>query len=355
MHDPLAIAARFRLDEAPRAVERWGSGHIHETWRVRGERTSWLLQRVNHEIFRDVPALMENLVRVTHHLARGHVVAHPTLNVVPARDGAWTVRGEDGTWWRMFDFIENGRSHDTVRSAGQAYAAAAAFGKFQALLADLPPPPLREILPRFHDTPHRLAALTSAIALDPCHRADGVRAEIEFALARRRLAHSLVDAHRDGSIPARVTHNDTKLNNVLFAGDTDEVLCVVDLDTVMPGLALYDLGDLLRTAATRAAEDERDPGKVTFDTRLARAIIHGYLSTAGRMLTDNERDMIDVAGPVITLETGIRFLTDHLSGDTYFRIHRPGHNLDRCRAQFALVQAMERSAVEIARFAAQDD
>jgi Ser/Thr protein kinase RdoA (MazF antagonist) len=242
----------------------------------------------------------------------------------------------------MFVFIENSRSCDTLETPDQAFQAAKAFGQFQKQLADLPEPRLHETIPHFHDTPKRFAAFEQSIAADTWNRAATVKAEIEFAYRRESLASSLLDLHAQGKMPERTTHNDTKINNILFDRGTNEGLCVIDLDTAMPGLPLYDFGDMVRTATCFAAEDERDLSKVELQMPFYEALVQGYLSAADKFLNRTEKTHLALAGKLITFEQGLRFLADYLAGDSYYKIQREGHNLDRCRTQFKLVESIER-------------
>jgi aminoglycoside phosphotransferase (APT) family kinase protein len=242
----------------------------------------------------------------------------------------------------MYDFITNAHTHDVIRSPEQAYQAAHAFGLFQCQLADLPGGRLHETIPNFHNTPARFANFARALAEDVCGRAQEAAPEIGFALAHENLAGVLLDLNARGDIPERVTHNDTKINNVMLDDATGKGICVIDLDTVMPGLALYDFGDLVRTSTSPAAEDETDLGKVAMQMPMYQALVAGYLDAAGGVLTPTEKAHLAFSGKLITLEIGIRFLTDFLQGDVYFKTKRPRHNLDRCRTQFALVTDIER-------------
>lgn len=346
-----AIASRFQVEGPVVAVEPHGSGHINSSFRVRclgaGAESSYLLQRINTAIFTDPAALMENIGRVTAHL-RTKAAGEPdagrrVLTPVPAQYGELLHREGDGSCWRMYRFLERTTTYDRVESAAQARTAAHAFGHFQSLLADLPAPPLHETIPHFHDTPRRFQAFRQTVEADVANRAAGCRAEIDFLLQREPLAGALLRAQ----LPERVTHNDTKLNNVLFDTATGEPLCVVDLDTVMPGLALYDLGDMVRTATCSAAEDEEDLSRVAMQMPLYRALLEGYTAGAGGFLSDVEKAHLHLAGPVITYEQALRFLADHLAGDVYYKTARPGHNLQRCRTQIALLESMERHAAEM--------
>jgi hypothetical protein len=341
-----AVSCQFQIGGEFVGATPYGSGHINDTWCAvfshAGVPARFILQRVNTNIFRNPAALMENIQRVTAHLA-AQVAGEPdcsrrVLTLIPARDGlAWHVDA-DGHWWRVYRFIERTRSYDAVESPEQAFQAAREFGQFQKLLATLPAPRLHETIPDFHHTPKRFKALQEAIASDAAGRAILAKPEIDFALAHQSLAGVLLDAN----LPERVTHNDAKLNNVLLDEATGEGICVIDLDTVMPGLALYDFGDMARTTTSPAEEDERDLSKVNLQFPMFEALVRGYLSSAGSFLTKAEKQHIASSGKLITFEQGIRFLTDYLAGDTYFKVHRDGHNLDRCRTQFKLLESIER-------------
>jgi len=339
------IARAFEIPGEFLSAEPTGSGHINDSYRVTfqldAQPAHYLLQRINHRIFTDPAALMRNIQRVTAHLAQ-KLAAEPdrqrrTLTLIPTRDARAWHTDLHGNHWRVYRFIERARSFDIVQTPAQAYQAAHAFGRFQCLLADLPAPRLDEIIPGFHHTPQRFAAFQYAIAADIANRARLARPEIDFALARGAIAGILLDAH----LPERVTHNDTKLNNVLLDDPTGEAICVIDLDTVMPGLAPFDFGDMVRTATSPAAEDELDLAKVTMQWPMFDALLRGYLASAGGFLTPAERGHLVAAARLIPFENGLRFLTDYLAGDTYYKVHRPAHNLDRCRTQFKLVASIE--------------
>jgi hypothetical protein len=354
-HNLKVLAAQFQVHGEFLEAEPFGSGHIHETFRAAfnqgGVVLRYLLQRINQHVFKNPAAIMENVLRVTEHI-RGKLkcpgdVSRRVLTVVPARDGTLFHIDGGGNYWRMYVFIESARSCDTIETPEQAFQAAKEFGHFQKLLADLPEPRLHDTIPDFHNTPKRFAALEHAIATDTWNRAATVKAEIDFAYRRQALASTLLDLHAQGKIPERTTHNDTKINNVLFDADTKEGLCVIDLDTVMPGLSLYDFGDMVRTATCFAAEDERDLSKVELQMPYYEALARGYLSTADKFLNRTEKTHLASAGKLITFEQGVRFLADYLAGDSYYKIHREGHNLDRCRTQFKLVESIERQEEEM--------
>ena len=345
-HDLRAVTRHFQLHGEFVSAAPYGNGHINDTYCVvcdqGGSPVRYISQRINHNIFKNPVALMENVRRVTDHLA-GKLAAAPdrtrrVLTVIPARDGKSYHCDADGNYWRVYIFIEKAATYDAVETTQQAFAAAKAFGRFQNLLADLPAPRLHDTIPDFHHTPKRFAAFEAALAADAFNRAALARPEIEFALANRLMAGVLLDAR----LPERVTHNDTKLNNVMLDEATGEGICVIDLDTVMPGLALYDFGDMVRTTTSPAREDERDLTKVRMQFPMFEALVRGYLASAAGHLTAAERSFLPFAGKLITFEIGLRFLTDFLAGDSYFKVHRENHNLDRCRTQFKLVESIAR-------------
>jgi aminoglycoside phosphotransferase (APT) family kinase protein len=307
----------------------------------------YILQRINHEVFKQPVRVMSNIERVTRHVrdkltaAGADDIDRRTLTLIPARQGGTCHVDSAGNHWRVYVFIEKARTYDELDTTEQACEAARAFGRFQAQLVDLTGRPLEETIPGFHDTRARFQALQAAIDADECNRAVGVKAEIEFARQRESIVDTLLDLQRSGRIPTVTTHNDTKLNNVMLDDATGEGICVIDLDTVMPGLSLYDFGDMVRTAMRPCPEDERDLSKVVGRIEMFEAIARGYLSAAGQMLNQAERDHLAFSARLITFEIGLRFLTDYLRGDVYFKTHRAGQNLDRCRVQFTMVQSME--------------
>jgi hypothetical protein len=351
MHDLRAISSLFEMRGDFIEAQPFGSGHINDTYcasyQQAGTQVRYIHQRVNHRVFKDPVLVMENVARVTRHaleqlLKEGHPEAHRrTLTCVPTFEGKPYAFDSEGNLWRTYLFIEGARGYDEIESNEQAYQAAKAFGAFQNLTAGLPGERLHETIPDFHHTPKRLEALEMAITDNPAGRAASVQAEISFARARASECARITDLIASGGIPERVTHNDTKLNNVLLDEVTSEGICVIDLDTTMPGSALYDFGDMVRTAAPTTRED--DPNVTKIGVRLDRfeALVKGYLSTA-TFLNSAELDHLAFSGKLITLECGIRFLTDYLNGDTYFKVKRPDHNLDRCRNQFAFVSALEK-------------
>jgi aminoglycoside phosphotransferase (APT) family kinase protein len=327
------------------------SGHINDTYcsefEEAGRRVKYVNQRINHLVFREPELLMENIERVTR-FAREQIIAaggdpeRETLNIVPARDGKSYHRTAEGTYWRMFRFIDGARTYDRVEDLRHVYAASKAFGNFQKMLARLPGDRLHETIPDFHHTRKRYDAFLAALEFDPVHRASAVKPEIDFVIAREKDTGLVVAGLATGRIPERVTHNDTKLNNVMIDSQTGEGICVIDLDTVMPGSVLYDFGDSVRLGAATAAEDERDLSKVGFDLGMFDRLAAGYLDAARDFLVPAETELLAFSAKLLTLECGIRFLTDHLKGDVYFKIHREGHNLDRARTQFKMVAEMEK-------------
>lgn len=354
VRDPNEIgtaARQFRVSGEFADAARYGSGHINESYRAifrNGSREEhFLLQRINTRVFPDVAGLMENIERVTEHVGKS-VQDRPdrerrALRLIRTKDGTGDGRvwhqDEVGGCWRMYQFVGNARALDTIESAEQAYQVGKAFGEFQQQLASVPAARLHNTIPDFHHTAKRYAALEEAIERDVAGRAPLVQAEIGFARARKPITTMLLDA----GLPERITHNDTKCNNVLLDAATNEAICVIDLDTVMPGLAPYDFGDMVRTMTSPAAEDERDLSRVNLRLPVYEAIVRGYLSAAGAFLTRAEKECLPLGGKLITFEIGIRFLTDYLCGDNYFRIHRPDHNLDRCRTQFRLLESLEQN------------
>ncbi|MGA7244460.1 MAG: aminoglycoside phosphotransferase family protein [Terracidiphilus sp.] len=344
-HSLAAVAHAFEVEGRFQSAKPYGSGHIHDTYCVNFDHGAQvnriILQRINTTIFTNPIAVMENIERVTRHLRSKHFdmadVGRHVLRLVPARDGRSWLADVNGQYWRAYRFIEGARTYDAVGSAQQAFEAAKAFGEFQRLLADLPAPRLHESIPDFHNTAKRFAALEHAIAADARGRCAEASADIGLSLSRRAIATALVNAE----LPERVTHNDTKLNNVLLDDRNGAGICVIDLDTVMPGLAAYDFGDMVRTMTCTAAEDERDLSGVTLDFELFEGVLRGYLEGEAGFLTEQECTSLVIGAKVIVYEQGIRFLTDFLAGDTYYRVSRPGQNLDRCRTQFKLLESIE--------------
>ena len=344
------ILSRFTLSGEFVSFEPIGCGHINDTLCVtlkeQDDDMRYILQRINTHVFTKPAELMENVANVTSYLARilrenGADPARGTLTVFPTKDGKLFYRTDAGDCWRVYNYVENTYTLQAIRDPQDFRKSGEAFGNFQKLLADYPSDTLYETIPHFHDTASRFENFKKALRADAVGRAQTVQPEIDFVLQREADTHVLVDLLQKGELPLRVTHNDTKLNNILFDNDTKEGICVVDLDTVMPGLSLYDFGDSIRFGASTAAEDEPDLSKVHFSMELFRAYTRGYLGAAGDSLTATEIAYLPFSAKLMTLECGMRFLTDYLEGDGYFRISYPEHNLVRCRTQFALVAEME--------------
>ena len=345
------VAAAFAVRGRWVSSTPWGSGHINQTLLVvfeqDGRMERYVQQRINPLVFPDPMKVMENLARVTAHqrtvlTGEGAIdLERRALTLVPTWSGALSFVDAEGSHWRTYRFVEGASSHDVVRTPRDAAVAAEAFGRFQAQLTSLPGARLHETIPRFHDGCARVEALLAAARTDRCGRLSGCRTEFDFVLAREAMADRLPSLHARGVIPERITHNDTKLNNVLLDDRSGEAVCVIDLDTVMPGLVHYDFGDLARTATCAAAEDERDLSRVGAEPLLFAALCEGYLRGAAAFLTPAECAELAFSARLLTLLIGLRFLTDHLAGDRYFKVHRENHNLDRCRTQLRLVASME--------------
>ena len=342
------ILAQFPLDGSVTTCERYGCGHINETYLVVTDIAHrYILQKVNHHIFRNVPALMENICAVTGHLRKQMDDPRRVLTVVNTTDGAAFYFDGNG-YWRLYEFVEGSICLQQPETAEDFYQSAVAFGEFQQQLNDFPADTLHETIPNFHNTVDRYRIFHEVLAADPMGRAKDVQAEIDFVLAREQEAGTLVRLLGEGKLPLRVTHNDTKLNNVMLDDATRTPLCVIDLDTVMPGLSAYDFGDSIRFGAATAAEDEKDLSKMEMSLDLFRTFTRGFLKACPG-LTDLEKQMLPMGAKLMTLECGVRFLTDYIDGDHYFSVHREGHNLDRCRTQFKLVSDMEKKWEQMAQ------
>ena len=340
-----AVSSFFTVP--PKSIEPYGNGHINSTFLVTTDEKRYILQKVNTNVFKKPHQVMRNIAGVTAHIrakaeAAGLDPQKATLTVIPTLAGKPYYDTDDGQCWRLYEFIEDTVAPEKVNCAQDFYNCAYAFGVFQQQLADYPAEELHETIPNFHNTPWRYENLVKAIEADSVGRAASVRPEIEFALARKEFCSTFENARAAGELPLRVTHNDTKLNNILFDDKTGEAVCVIDLDTVMPGYSVNDFGDSIRFGANTAAEDETDLSKVSLDLELFKTYAEGFIKGCGGKLTKKELELLPAGAMMMTLECGMRFLTDHLEGDVYFRIHRENHNLDRCRTQFALVADMER-------------
>lgn len=345
-----AIVAQFAIEGAFNHAVPITTGHINDTYlsefQTPAGRRRYVHQRINTYVFHEPVKVMENIIRVLHysrqqHLAAGQNPDRRVLQLVPDQRGEWYYFSPSDGYWRTYVHIEQARTYDQPENPGQLYQAARAFGKFQSTVSGLPGPRLHETIPGFHDTPRRLGDFLEAVHADAAGRLIQVKSEVSFLLDRHHLAERIIGLLRQGLIPERITHNDTKLNNVMIDDLTGEGLCVIDLDTVMPGSALYDFGDMVRSGATTAAEDEPDLHRVHFDLLAFEQLVQGYLDATADFLTPLERQNLVYAARVITYEQALRFLTDYLNGDVYYKIHRSEHNLDRARTQIRLVTEME--------------
>lgn len=325
-------------------------GHINDTltviYEVNGKEMRHLLQMINTAVFKKPDELMANVDCVTSFLrdkiiAAGGDCEREALYCKPTRMGKKYYEDSNGRVWRLYNYVENSFSHNSIESPEVFFSAGKAFGQFQKQLADFPIDRLYDTIPDFHNTAKRYGNLVRAIKNDPCGRVKYVSDEIEFCRQRKDETYILTGKTVIGDLPLRVTHNDTKLNNILFDKTTKEPVCIVDLDTVMPGLSLYDFGDAIRFGANTAAEDEKDISKVSLDVELYEQYVRGYLTSAGESLTREEVELLPFSAKMMTLECGMRFLTDYIEGDVYFKIHYPDHNLVRCHTQFALVADIE--------------
>lgn len=340
------LLAKFDLKTDIKGVKiaPYGGGHINSTFLVDSD-PKYILQKINTHVFPHPVELMQNIELVTNHLVKkltenGEDASKGTYRVIKAKDGNNFVKDENGDFYRVITFID-AISHENIEDPSELYRAAKTYGKFQKMLADFDADKLFEVIPFFHHTPNRMKNLEKAIAENKSGRLDSVKAEVEFALSYKERISAIVDGIADGSIPLRVTHNDTKLNNFLFDKDTDECVCVIDLDTVMPGSLLYDYGDALRVGASSAAEDETDLTKVNFCIEPFEQFTRGLLESFANDLTQRERELLPYSHMLMTYEVGIRFLTDYLDGDVYFKTAYPEHNIDRARNQFKLVRDID--------------
>lgn len=336
----------------------YGNGHINDTYFVRyhfgGKTQKYILQRINGNVFKKPNEVMSNIIGITDYLRNiiideGGDPDRETLTVIKTKDGKGFFVDGYGDYWRAFIFITDAVSLDLPENLNDFYQSAVAFGSFQNKLKGYPAESLFETIPDFHNTPVRYNNLITSIERNASGRADNAKAEIEFAKARKEFTSILEDSYSAGKLPKRVTHNDTKMNNVMLDKDTKEPICVIDLDTIMPGYSVNDFGDSIRFGASTAAEDERDLNKVHFDINLFETYTRGFLKGCGGTLTETEIELLPVGAKMMTLECGMRFLTDYIDGDTYFKTTCEDHNLVRCRTQFKLVEEMEQQWDEMVR------
>jgi hypothetical protein len=356
-YDLFCISKHFQIDGDFEYAERLGNGRINDTFTVcyncGGRATRYVIQRINHNVFKDPLKLMNNLVRITAHI-RAKIksaglgdVDRRCLSLISTRANGNYHLSEKGDYWRAFRFIENARTYDFSLRPQRTYEAAKAFGLFQAQLEDFPVQELSEAIPDFHNTAKRFDALCKAVDTDIAGRANIAQKEIEFALGKKIIADTLTGCSQAEDIKQRAVHNDTKLSNAMIDDETGEGICVIDLDTVGPGLVHYDFGDLVRSATCPAVEGETDLGKIDIKVEMFEAAARGYLSHARRFLTNAEIEYLPFSGKLLSFETGIRFLTDYLEGDRYFKTASERENLDRCRTQFKLVESFERHENEM--------
>jgi hypothetical protein len=347
-----SIVKQFRVEGEFLDARPYGTGHLHDTLLVNmidnRQHVPYIFQRINHFAFRNPPGLMENIVRVTrfirqkletHHLP-GTDISRRVLAVILTRDDGAFYRDTEGNYWRAYIFIKGAQTHDVLDSLDQVFQVAYMFGQFLALVQDFPAPPLHETIKDFHNGPKRREDFHKALTADLHNRAKTAKAEIDFLLAHASLFDVIPALVQKNEIPIRVTHNDPKVNNVMLDDTTGQGVCVIDLDTVMNGVSLYDFGDLARSSLSSTAEDERNLSKVFVEIPRFETILKGFFAGVGKSLTQTERDYLVFSSKLMTLLIGMRFLTDYLQGDVYFKVHHPDHNLHRCRRQFKLVHSI---------------
>ena len=336
---------QFDYEGMPVGLEPYGNGHINDTFVVicrKGfEKFRYILQRVNTNVFPDIDAVMSNIYYVTEFLKKDATDKRSVMTLVPLKKGGTYYRDEDGLCWRLYEFIEDSLCLERPESKEDFYQCAVAFGDFVKRLNDFPVEKIKEIIKDFHNTPKRYENFLKAVDEDICNRAEGVKEEIEFIKERAEFYSVLVNANKAGELPLRVTHNDTKSNNVMLDSEKRTALCVIDLDTIMPGFSVNDFGDSIRFGASTAAEDEKDLSKVNLDVELFAAYAEGFVTAAGGLLKNSEIMLLPEGAKMMTIECGMRFLTDYLQGDTYFKTAYAEHNLVRCRTQLKLVKEME--------------
>lgn len=346
-----SVKNSFEIDGKAVSAHPCGNGHINKTYAVEyrnGHGPTWyILQRINHHVFKNPPAVMRNIELVTNHIRKlleaenESDINRKVLTPIPTKNGASHIQDEEGYFWRSYLLIQGGQTHEVLAHREMASEVASTFARFQNQLSSISASSLETTIPNFHNTPWRFQNLVNAIEADKVNRASSVKKEVEFALKRNDITSLLIEAHQQGEIPLRVTHNDTKANNVILDNRTNKGLCVIDLDTVMPGLSLYDFGDMVRTAIATALEDEKDLSKVDCNLDLFDGLVEGYLDQIGSILIPAEKKYLAFSGKLITFEMGLRFLTDYLEGDVYYSIKHSEHNIDRARTQFKMVQRME--------------
>jgi Ser/Thr protein kinase RdoA (MazF antagonist) len=341
--DFYSIIRRFRINGNVKNAFPFGSGHINDSYKVLTNDKNYLLQRINHEVFKDVRGLTSNISKVSDHLADKLTGSHSvmqTLSSIRTLNGEFIYKDEEENYWRIFDFIENSKSYNRVENPELAYEGGKAYGWFIKMLNDFPVNTLVETIPMFHDMDFRLENFQKALNTNPAGRAEEVSKDIEFVNQRAEEMKRILKLGRESKIPIRVTHNDTKINNVLFDQE-GKGICVIDLDTVMPGYVHYDFGDAIRTFTNKADEDEKDLAKVSISLPLFEAFTKGFLSETKSILTPTEIENFVLSARTMTFIIGLRFLTDFIDGDVYYKTHYPGHNLVRANVQFKLIESME--------------
>jgi thiamine kinase-like enzyme len=347
----------FKADGTFLNGEPYGNGHIHDTFRIETaekEMDDYIIQRLNNRVFKNIPQLQDNIERVTLHLRQklqlipDADIKRECLTLVPSNDGKTWINDSSGSFWRMYIFISDHRSYNIVDTPGKAFEGGKAIGRFQAMLADLGGRPLYETIPRFHDIEKRLETFDQKVKEDRAGRVKVAVRDIRSILERAEEMKVILRLGRKGSIPLRITHNDTKFNNILL-DENDKALCVIDLDTVMPGYVHYDFGDAIRTAANTSSEDEKDLTKVEMDIKLFNAYAEGYLDETRNTLNEVEKNYLAFAPQLITYTIAVRFLTDYIDGDNYFKIHYEDHNLHRARAQIKLLESMAKQFGQMER------
>lgn len=345
------IAEQFSVEGEIKSVTPYGNGHINDTFLVQADK-KYILQRINDYVFHSPLDVISNIEKVIAHISKNITDSRQSLSFVKAKDGKNYVLDESGCW-RMYDFILDAFSPESVESTEEFYRCGYAFGNFQRNLADFPAEELNETIPDFHNTPKRFARFIQVVTEDKLDRVKNALPEIQFAREREFLCRELYDAFYAGKLPLRVTHNDTKCNNIMLDNNTKQPLCVIDLDTVMPGFSVNDFGDSIRFGAATAAEDEPDTDKMTIDLELFRAFTKGFAEGAGGLLTKTEMELLPVGAKMMTFECGMRFLTDYLEGNVYFKTKYDEHNLVRCRTQFKLLSEMEKHWDEMVKINAE--
>ncbi len=349
------IASQFAIAGTIEEIMPFGNGHINDTFKIttkEGDALDYILQRKNHLIFKDIAGMMENITRVTGHIRKKlesqgvEEIDRKVITHIQAKDGKYFLKDQDGNYWAAFLFIKGSQSVENIEKPEHAFLAGKGFGQFQNQIADLPGKPLNETIVDFHNIEFRYRNFRKALEVNYQDRISLTRADIDFALAHEKEMHTLIQAQRNGEIPLRITHNDTKINNILF-DENGEILCVIDLDTVMPGLVHFDFGDAIRTAACTTEEDETDLDKITIDLEIYKAFAQGFLGETKSVLSKKEIELLPHSAKFMTFIMGLRFLTDYLEGDVYYKIKHPEHNIERARAQFRLVSEISKKEREM--------